>query len=330
MALAFDAIAGADDFSGSATSLTYAHTCTGANRLLVVTVALVGATDDVTGVTYNGVALTRIGFVGNAGTQACASFLYYLIAPASGANNVVISVSPGQNISGRSVSYTGAKQTGQPDSSATNNTSTGTTLALTTTVVATGSWLASSYFNLNGRTIPVGTSDRGGSMLADSNGTVSTGSNTQTWTTDTSGSAQVGVIASIAPAIDSVSVSVSDNINVSESTTLQKRLLINTFDSVAVSENVHPTRGPIDFDAASSSAYQASLSSYSWSHTTSGTNRLLIVGVSIFAIGTVTSVTYNGTNLSFLRSDTNGLLRCGLWWLQHLDQILFKLIYPLL
>jgi len=201
--IAWDAATFSDDNSGSATTLTYSHTCTGSNRILLVGVGLSGETDDVTGVTYNGVAMTRIGFDGNSASQAVSSYLYYLIAPATGANNVVVSVSSGQNISSVASSYTGAKQTGQPDSSATNDSSTGTTLDLTTTVVATGSWLASVYWNLNGRTKPSSTVYRpvsgDGGEFADSNVAVSTGSNTHQWTTSSSGSSQAGVIASIAP-----------------------------------------------------------------------------------------------------------------------------------
>ena len=75
--------------------------------------------------------------------------------------------------------------------------------------------------------------------------------------------------------------------------------------------------GPVFFDSASSSAYQAALSTYSWSHTCTGTNRGLIVGVSILATGTVTSITYNLVNMTFVRADANGVYRNEMWRLEN-------------
>lgn len=71
----------------------------------------------------------------------------------------------------------------------------------------------------------------------------------------------------------------------------------------------------IEFDSASNSAYQAALSTYSWSHVCVGSQRLLVVGVSVFAAGTVSSITYNGINLTFIRADENGIYRTELWYL---------------
>jgi len=73
----------------------------------------------------------------------------------------------------------------------------------------------------------------------------------------------------------------------------------------------------IQWDAASNSGYQVASSSYSWSHTVtnSNTNPGLIVNVSIFLTGTVTGITYNGTALQFVRSDTTGTIRNEIWQL---------------
>ncbi len=73
----------------------------------------------------------------------------------------------------------------------------------------------------------------------------------------------------------------------------------------------------IAFDAASS-AQGVDVSSFSWTHTTSGTNRLLFVGVAIRndLSQTVSSITYAGTALTFVRADTNGVsVRSELWYL---------------
>ena len=78
-----------------------------------------------------------------------------------------------------------------------------------------------------------------------------------------------------------------------------------------------PRIAGIHFDNASVSPYEAALSTYTFTHRvgTGISNRCLIVGVSIFASGSVTSITYNGVALTFIRSDTNGVYRSELWQL---------------
>lgn len=71
----------------------------------------------------------------------------------------------------------------------------------------------------------------------------------------------------------------------------------------------------ISIDSTSSSGYEASLSTYNWNHTCSGPLRALVVGISILAAGTVTSVTYNNKNLTFINSVTNGIYRSELWYM---------------
>jgi len=73
----------------------------------------------------------------------------------------------------------------------------------------------------------------------------------------------------------------------------------------------------IAFDSATSFAQDAAASSFSFSHTTSGSNRVLIVGVSIRndLSQSVSTVTYAGSPLTFLRADTNGVsVRSELWY----------------
>jgi len=112
MAIAFDATSTLQ--SGAGTSLTWAHTCTGSDRLLAVnaTVATVGSYT-VTGVTYNSVALADIGSATT--TQPFTVKLWALAGPSTGSNNVVITSSTSKDLIGGSSSYTGCKQTGLPD-----------------------------------------------------------------------------------------------------------------------------------------------------------------------------------------------------------------------
>jgi hypothetical protein len=79
---------------------------------------------------------------------------------------------------------------------------------------------------------------------------------------------------------------------------------------------LRPDLGPVYFDGGSTSTYEAALSTYNWTHVIgTNNNRLLVVGVAIFASGTVSSITLGGQSLSFLRSDVNGVYRSELWYL---------------
>lgn len=132
MAIAYDTSTNGNYTSG--TSHTFSHTCTGSDRILFVEAVINTSSDLITGVTYNGVSLTRITTVSpNANRRL---YYYYLVAPATGANNVVISASSSTAIGGNAVSYTGVAQTGTIiDVSTTQTASTSSvTTNLTTTI----------------------------------------------------------------------------------------------------------------------------------------------------------------------------------------------------
>lgn len=65
----------------------------GANRVLIVAVAYRDRTAGLTGVTYNGVSMTSAGAVATGGDETCALHLWYLAGPASGANDIVATMS---------------------------------------------------------------------------------------------------------------------------------------------------------------------------------------------------------------------------------------------
>lgn len=111
MAIAFDAVYGTQ---GTAPTLTWAHTVSGSQRFLAVTV-LTNNSAFATGVTYNSAALTG-------GPQQVADGtvriqLWYLVAPDTGTHNVVVTGTGTNVIYTTSVSYTGVAQSGQPDAS---------------------------------------------------------------------------------------------------------------------------------------------------------------------------------------------------------------------
>lgn len=92
----------------SATSLTWSHTCTGSDRVLVVG-ALINLNIAVTNVTYAGSGITSIQQVIGGG-GFCRSEQWGKIAPATGANNIVITVASATGIVGGGESVTGADQ----------------------------------------------------------------------------------------------------------------------------------------------------------------------------------------------------------------------------
>lgn len=116
MALAFDAVGPSAAGATGTSPVTWSHTCSGSQRVLLVGVA-VGNTSgsdasNVVSVTYAGVAMTSIGIRHSNDNPFGFVQVFGLINPASGANNVVVTVtnSP-DSIIGGSLSFNGADQT---------------------------------------------------------------------------------------------------------------------------------------------------------------------------------------------------------------------------
>ena len=107
----------------SPVTLTWAHTCTGSNLILWVAVQLYQDTagnGTITTATYNGVALTKYKDVLTGSIYAA---LYYLIAPATGAHNVVITATTTagakiDDLFAQASSFTGVDQVTGVDASA--------------------------------------------------------------------------------------------------------------------------------------------------------------------------------------------------------------------
>lgn len=137
MAIAFDAFSDGVNFTESS-PLTWTHTCTGSDRLLIVGTVGDTASDTVSGVTYNSVAMTKIAAVLVPDNRYLT--LWYLLNPASGANTVSVTSAGPAGAAGRSTSYTGVQQSGQPDASTTNTVSANTTLTTTLTTIADNCW----------------------------------------------------------------------------------------------------------------------------------------------------------------------------------------------
>lgn len=106
---------GSGDAAAVGTTLTISHTVANqSNRVLLVFVAINGP-ETVTGITYNSVALTKINPPGTISVGSIEGLeVWRLVAPSTGANNIVITLSgdfSGTRITGVGVSAYGVDQT---------------------------------------------------------------------------------------------------------------------------------------------------------------------------------------------------------------------------
>lgn len=130
--------------AAAATSLTFSHT-TGSltNGMIIVGASYFDATRSVSTITYNGVALTKIRRDNN-GVQNAATELWYLLAPASGANNVVITmdaaISGGSQLVGGAITLQGVIQNAPEANTGSIALSTHTTHSDNITTVAANAW----------------------------------------------------------------------------------------------------------------------------------------------------------------------------------------------
>lgn len=176
----------------NASSLTYSHTCTGDDKYLIVDWYEFTNARTVTSVTYAGVNMTLLKEQSADGGGGMVR-QYGLVAPAAGANNIVITLSGANQIFATSVSYNGVSQSApNPDTNISGSTASSTShTSSAITLSVANSWVA-----LVGRSpsnAPVatstsfvrkqnGTSGDAGWTL-DSNKFRASGSNTLSWTT---------------------------------------------------------------------------------------------------------------------------------------------------
>lgn len=204
MAIAWDA---ATDGGNAAGNLTFAHTVgSGSNRILWVSVLGSSVSSaDVSGVTYAGTAMTLI-----ASKQANSGrfiYLFYLVAPATGSNNVVITSASNFTWGGAS-SYSGASQTGVPDASNTGDSgASATSWTDSVTTTANNCWtVIAGRSNAGGIGAGASTTQRasesafGTANICDSNAAVTPAGSASLTITGIGGDWLYGVMASFAPA----------------------------------------------------------------------------------------------------------------------------------
>jgi len=151
------------------------------------------------------------------------SSLWVLINPATGSNTVSMSFSGAVYKQGIAASYTGAKQSAQPDSNNSGGPTTTNSFSISTTTIADNCWLVMAGTNDNGNTVSGGTgttgrqSDPNGfGWLADSNAAKTPAGSYSLNVTCTSQPMQ-GQILSIAPLVNTVIKAISATVSVAAS-----------------------------------------------------------------------------------------------------------------
>lgn len=196
-AIAFD---NSVDGGGGSGNLTFGISCSSsANRILFVTD--VQFTGSVSAITYNGVAMTKLTSITNAGLGQTIN-LWYLVAPASGANTISVTASGTHNYSADS--YIGVSQTGAIDNFSSNTLTSGTTYTTSITTIANNAWTVATIMATNNLTVGTGTTFRtranGNNNLEffDSNGPKTPAGSTSLVVTSTTGTFS-SIIVSLAP-----------------------------------------------------------------------------------------------------------------------------------
>ena len=156
----------------------------------------------ITGATIDGNAMTLIDT--NSTTSVPHTGLFCYLSPPIGSKTLVINSTSGVVVGGVWASYSGVKQSDQPDSNAKNQATGVSTLTFSTTVVDSDSWLiAAATENQGNATAGTGTTQRvyqssWGNGIYDSNTGVASGSRSLVVNFATGNIA--GVIASFKPA----------------------------------------------------------------------------------------------------------------------------------
>lgn len=127
MAIAYDT-SSSGQTANTTNTITWNHTCTGSNLVLVVAVGADSAAEP-TGVTYNTVALTKA----QGATTGLEHSIWYLASPATGTNSVVVTFAANHHMAAGAVSISGCNTASPVDTSnITNGTSATPSIGLTT------------------------------------------------------------------------------------------------------------------------------------------------------------------------------------------------------
>lgn len=176
MAVAVDA-ASVSNTTDAQQAKSWSHTCSGSDRLLIVTVMWNdsnGTDADLTSVTYNSVAMTAVGATTRANTSVsgvdrCIRS-YYLVAPATGSNTVAVTMNQsGLSFGAAAVSYTGVNQIIPLGTQVVNSTTSSVTTLACTVSSATGNMVHSGIANRNTGTVTTPTTQQWNFIISTNN-----------------------------------------------------------------------------------------------------------------------------------------------------------------
>lgn len=245
MAIAYDS--SAKNSPAVNNSTTFSHTCTGSNLILFVSAE--GGNHDgdtVTGATYAG-ATMRLITKEQSRTNTNYVYLYYLLNPATGANNVVVTRSGGAStFPASSASYTGVKQSLQPDAynTGTKNFSNDSTANGSITTVADNCWLvmANQFEDMTGISSSNGTVRQSGTRnaICDSNGSKGTAGSGKLLTVTAGNDNLSWVLASFQPVNGSDTFYPDPN---TEITSVDGRVWHDNFPTTYTWSQVHDNAG---------------------------------------------------------------------------------------
>lgn len=201
-AITFDAGASRDFAAGT----TWTHTCAADATMLYV-----GVRDDtgaVSGITYNGVAMTLVASIVSDGAHTY--YLYRLVNPSSGSNTVSVS-GPG-TVGGVSASYKGVRKSSPNDVNGTTGPTSSTPLSKALTGTRSGNWQIYFVADRSGtqptansntlvRALPSAATSMG---LFDSNGTTITPGSAFTQSVNEGASTAVGIAEQFSAVVPSM------------------------------------------------------------------------------------------------------------------------------
>lgn len=159
MAIAFDTYTSSGG-SGSTSSFSFSHTCSGSDRILFVTysAADTGNANPSTTVTYNGVSMTSlVNYRPGGASNPVRIRVFYLLNPASGSNTVSVTLGSGWTFFSNcaAASYTGVDQTTGVEASQTVETSGSATATISVTTLTNNAVVAAFLGNRQGRTLTI-------------------------------------------------------------------------------------------------------------------------------------------------------------------------------
>ncbi len=224
-------------FQSAVTSSTISYTVSGTNRMLFVAIKGNTGTDNITGVTFNGVSMTLNGKVNTPGDRWF--YLYSLANPASGTHNIVVSANTTTDIATSIASYAGVAQT-TPEATATNTATATTTITTNISTISDNDWLITGTDSPSASTtVATGTGRalNSGLIVFDSSSSVGLAGNYNTKLTAPSNGGFGVVVAAIAPAPAVTSSTVTSNVAVSSQ--YYSAFFNNSTTTAATSTNIN-------------------------------------------------------------------------------------------